>query len=96
MAENNLVASPSEVIVEVHKPPATLSGVPREESQETVQGKSAGSFPEQRLVIKPRTYSCLTAKEENTGESNQVVSKLTATPGGYSREFWIGVCREGS
>ena len=52
VAENNPVASPSEVIVEVHKPSATLSGVPREE---TVQGKSAGSFPEQRLVIKPRT-----------------------------------------
>ena len=53
VAENNPVASPSEVIVEVHKLSATLSGAPREESQETVQGKSAGSFPEQRLVIKP-------------------------------------------
>ena len=54
VAENNPVTSPSEVIVEVHKPSATLSGAPREESQETVQGKSAGSFPEQRLVIKPQ------------------------------------------
>ena len=41
VAENNLVASPSEVIVEVHKPPATLWCPPRRESRDC-SGKERG------------------------------------------------------